>query len=442
MSTSTAVTTGLVAAVLLRQVFILAATARSARFLTSSATPAAAAPGRGPVFFIVIPVLREAGIVADTVHHLATLTRGHTGPIVVVTTAREAAETRQRQDGEDTVKVVEQLAATGDVLHLHHDDPDGLKGDQLNLAAAHCAALLPDGSSAAQAFLVCYDVDSRPPVDTLDQFTRAIAAAPEVSVFHQSSRFELRTAPPRRGFSSWLVGAVGEGAALRANRFVTGFEIPRLRNRSTTTGPLKRALCSYVYAHVTTHGLCVRLSVLLELPLPARSPMEDMHYSFLLGSRNLPMLAVPSLDVAEVPDTPRGQVRQAARWFFGPARALRYLRDGATQPGWRARLQAASALGSALEWLGCAIISPAAVAVLVFGGAARPAVVVLVAVYAAQLVVTDQVLGASSTIGRRLTRLVACPAATILFGVGGLVGAARLLRGNSGIGKTERRQAA
>ena len=51
-----------------------------------------------------------------------------------------------------------------------------------------------------------------------------------------------------------------------------------------------------VYAHVTGHGLCVRLSLLEQLPFPARSPLEDMHYSFILGSRGLPMVPVPSLD--------------------------------------------------------------------------------------------------------------------------------------------------
>jgi hypothetical protein len=38
---------------------------------------------------------------------------------------------------------------------------------------------------------------------------------------------------------------------------------------------------------VTGHGLCVRLSLLERLPFPARSPLEDMHYSFTLCSQGL-----------------------------------------------------------------------------------------------------------------------------------------------------------
>jgi hypothetical protein len=81
-----------------------------------------------------------------------------------------------------------------------------------------------------------------------------------------------------------------------------------------------------------------------------------MRYSFILGSRGLPMVAVPSLDCAEVPLTVAGQFQQAARWFFGPARLRRYLKDPATRPGWRTRVMAASAFGSAAEWAGCAIV--------------------------------------------------------------------------------------
>src|SRR5204863_9198143 len=175
--------------------------------------------------------------------------------------------------------------------------PGGLKGDQLNFAAQYCASTLLGDVDAERAFLLCYDADSRPPLDSLDHFERAVAAYTEASVFHQSSGFELR----RRGATCWQgawarpLGWLGEGAALRANRFVLGFEIPRLVNRSAAVSRLKRWLCSYVYAHVTGHGLCVRLSLLLALPFPARSPLEDMHYSFYLGSRNLPMVAIPSL---------------------------------------------------------------------------------------------------------------------------------------------------
>jgi hypothetical protein len=468
-----------VAGLLVRQLVVTAAVIRSTRFLGQ---PPYALPGRGDhqesvldhgveqgtLFFVVLPVLREAAVIAEAVAHFETLAQRHSAQVIVVTTQREAvqastggndrADDRANDGGvrgradTSTIALAQQLARVGKVIHLHYPDPDGLKADQLNFAAQYCAATLLGEVRAERAFVVCYDADSRPPLDSLDRFADAVAAHGDADVFHQSSRFELRTplTARRRIVRAALSRGLGEGAALRANRFVLGFEIPRLINRSPTnrsptnrpTGlrVLRRRLCSYVYAHVTGHGLCVRLSLLLALPFPARSPLEDMHYSFYLGSRNLPMVAVPSLDRAEVPATVGGQVGQAARWFFGPARFLRYLRDPATQPGRRAMLMAASACGSAVEWLGCAVV-PTATALLTAAGPdlIRATAAAVAGIYITQLLATDAAIGARAPWPRRLIRVLWCPVATTLFGIGGFLGMVRLLKGGSGVGKTERR---
>jgi hypothetical protein len=326
---------------------------------------------------------------------------------------------------------------------VHYPDPRGLKADQLNYAAAYCITALPSGASQSQAFLVCYDADSRPPQCTLGCFTSTIGENPEADVFHQSSRFESRpSGPAAGGLVTRLRLAICDAGALRANRFVLGFEIPRLINRSPRASAIKRAACSGVYAHVTGHGLCVRLSLLERLPFPARSPLEDMHYSFILGSRGLPMMAVPSLDSAEVPDSVTTQLQQAARWIFGPARFARYLRDPATRRGWRARAMAASAFGSAAEWLACAL-TPALLVVLVAVGSepVRSAAGTCIAICCTQLIITEAWLGSPARLRGHLARVIAFPLACTVHGVGGTVGAARLIAGGSGIGKTERSSA-
>jgi cellulose synthase/poly-beta-1,6-N-acetylglucosamine synthase-like glycosyltransferase len=432
-----------IAAILVRQLVILAAIARSTRFLRQpQPVEARCTDGRAPTFFVVLPALREAAIIADAVSHFEDLVDGHAARFIVVTTAREAVEAHHRGDCADTVALVEQLTARGKVIHLHYPDSNGLKGDQLNFAARYCASTLLGDVPDDRAFLVCYDADSRPPLDSLDRFERTVAKFGSASVFHQSARFELRSSQSAcgRGIRSWLSHGVGEGAALRANRFVLGFEIPRLINRSAAVGRLKRWLCACVFAHVTGHGLCVRLSLLRDLPFPARSPLEDMHYSFYLGSRTLPMVPVPSLDRAEVPGSVGAQVGQAARWFFGPARFLRYLRDPATRPGWRAAVMATSALGSSLEWLGCAVVPAMMALLLAFDhGPPRWIAVAVTATYGTQLVLTDTALGSPVSWVHRVIRVLLCPVAAALFGIGGFVGLVRLLQGGTGVGKTERR---
>jgi hypothetical protein len=164
-----------------------------------------------------------------------------------------------------------------------------------------------------------------------------------------------------------------------------------------------------------------------------------MHYSFILGSRGQPMVAVPSLDAAEVPGTVTAQVQQAARWFFGPARFARYLNDSATCPGWRARLMAASAFGSAAEWVGCAIV-PALICVLIAAGgpAVRIAAACYTTVCAVQIALTEAWLGTPGNPGARLACVTAFPLACAVHGGGAILGWVRLLAGESGAGKTER----
>jgi Glycosyl transferase family group 2 len=446
MSRLSVASTIALSAVVVRQTFVLSAIVRSRRFLRGAPAARPATAVKEPVtpaFFIVLPVLREAAILREAVAHFRAVTRGYAAQVIVVTTAREAAEAHRLAPGSDTVALSDELARQGRCIHLHYPDPRGLKADQLNYAAAYCVTALPSGISPAQAFLVCYDADSRPPQESLACFARAITENPDADVFHQSSRFEARAPrPDGGGLLTWLCLTVCDAGALRANRFVLGFEIPRLINRSPRVSAIKRAACSGVYAHVTGHGLCVRLSLLERLPFPARSPLEDMHYSFILGSRNLPMMAVPSLDSAEVPDSVTAQLQQAARWFFGPARFARYLKDPATLRGWRARAMAASAFGSAAEWLACAV-TPALLAILVAVGSrpVRSAAGTCIAICCTQLVVTEVWLGAPARVCARLARVIAFPLACTVHGVGGIVGAARLIAGGSGTGKTERSSA-
>jgi hypothetical protein len=432
----------IVAAGVARQAFVLSAIFRSHRFLgCQHATPGPAHDASpAPRFFIVVPVLREADILGEAVAHFRAVAHGHEACVVIVTTAREARESPRHPGAGDTVAVARELAASGHCLHLHSPDPLGLKADQLNYAVQRCARLLPPGLPAAGAFLVCYDADSRPPKDSLACFAQAIKDNPGADVFHQSSRFEYRSPAPRPpGGLARLAAVACDAGAQRANRFVLGFEIPRLLNRSPQASTIKRALCTGVYAHVTGHGLCIRLSLLQRLPFPARSPLEDMHYSFIVGSLGLPMVAVPSLDVAEVPVTIRAQAGQAARWFFGPARCTRYLADPATAGGWRSGVLAASAFGSAAEWIGCAIVPALTIVLLVIGDPGiRIAATCYAVTCAIQVALTEAWLGTPTGPATRIAHAAAFPLACTVHGAGGILGLARLLAGGTGAGKTER----
>lgn len=99
----------------------------------------------------------------------------------------------------------------------------------------------------------------------------------------------------------------------------------------------------------------------------------------------------------------------------------------------------ASALGSAAEWIGCAVV-PAPTCVLLAAGAppVRAAAAGFALACAAQVILTEAWLGAPVRLQARLARVLAFPLACAVHGVGGSIGAARLLTGHAGTGKTER----
>ncbi len=166
------------AGVLVRQCFVLVAIIRSACFLRAGRTPVqepASQEEHGPTFFVLVPMLRETAIVADAVSHFQAMTEGHPAQLVVVTTEREAAHEPSAEGAITTGTIVEGLAAGGKLLHLHYPDPHGIKADQVNFATDDCATLLGD-AAASNAFVVVYDADSRPPLDSLARFEHAIAA--------------------------------------------------------------------------------------------------------------------------------------------------------------------------------------------------------------------------------------------------------------------------
>jgi len=387
----------------------------------------------------MVPVLREGSILRSAIDHLDLLRRTHLAHIVVVTTQREVAEAASHPDAADTLEVARTLAREGRVIHLHYDDPLGVKGDQLNFAVARCRELLQE--SFEDAFVLVYDADSRPPTRSLSEFSRAICNNPTVDVFHQSSVFEVRgdkkiadkTGP------AYLRRMLVESGALRANRFVLAYELPRLLSRAALRGPLRRTITSYVYTHVTGHGLCIRASLLKCLPFPARSPLEDMHYSFILGSHNIAMVPIPSLDSAEVPPSLQAQFEQAASWFQGPARFAQYFSDDAIRSGPRAWSLALTAAAISLEWLSCAFMPALLFGVAMFGtSTAQLLATAILGLFLFQLLVTELVLGSSSSPGHRLGKLVVFPIVVTLFGIAGWVGALKLLVGGSFQAKTER----
>jgi hypothetical protein len=410
-----------------RHAIVLANHARVWHFLRGRPTGTDAATGDRIACAVVLPVLREEAGIGPAISHFRELLRPGLDRIVLVTTAREAGGMAA-----GTARVAAALADGATVVHVHAGDPASRKGDQVNVAAEALAGAVEPERWSLQ-LVVVYDIDSRPPAGSLAEFAHLAAQDPSTPLFHQSARFEVRgSARSRRSV------ALAEGAALRANRYVTAYELPRLLSRSKHAGVLRKAASEVTYGHVTGHGLGIRLDWLLERPLPRRTIMEDLAYSFDLAVRCVPVTPLRSLDRSGVPGSALEQHAQAERWFRGPARVLAYRRAASSAPRIRRELVTTSAVLICLEWLSCAVASPVLALALTRGApATRRLAGAFVVLGTAQAVVAEALLGRPRRLRSRALAVAMFPIASAVFGLAGWTSLAKALLGIPVRAKTE-----
>jgi hypothetical protein len=83
---------------------------------------------------------------------------------------------------------------------------------------------------------------------------------------------------------------------------------------------------------------------------------------------------------------------------------------------------------------------PTLTGVLIAAGnsSVKAAAACFAALCAAQIALVERWLGTPASLGARLARVIAFPVACTVHGTGGITGAAHLMAGGSGVGKTER----
>jgi cellulose synthase/poly-beta-1,6-N-acetylglucosamine synthase-like glycosyltransferase len=121
-----------------------------------------------------------------------------------------------------------------------------------------------------------------------------------------------------------------KASAVRANRFVFAFEVPRLLNRNLyykgRSFNLDAIFGRISYAHCVGHGLFIETNFAKKYIFPKKSVLEDMFYGFMLNLLKEPVVPLPNLDRAEVPNNLTILFYQMSRWFLGPSRTLSYFR--------------------------------------------------------------------------------------------------------------------
>jgi cellulose synthase/poly-beta-1,6-N-acetylglucosamine synthase-like glycosyltransferase len=270
-----------------------------------------------PNIIVILPVLREQSKIEDAISHFNSSNYTNLS-IVVVTNEKELIDSEATIT---TIDVIKKLQMKYDFHWLHMKNINGVKADQLNYVTDNFKKLFPN-KSEQNSFFIYYDADSRPNLQVLPYLASLIKANQHINVYQQSSIFYHSTK------QKWNVKDIFLMAnAMRANRFVYAYEIPRLRNKLSYY--FKKINFKYIaglttYAHCVGHGLALRVDFARQYRFPTEIIMEDMIYGYILNYNKIPVVSIPVFDYAEVPNSISVLFKQMSRWFLGPSRFLFY----------------------------------------------------------------------------------------------------------------------
>lgn len=392
-------------AVTVRGVTGTANTLSSLRWLRAAAPVDRTVPDAAQHVVVIVPLLREQRVLADTVEVFTKLAKRHDRAVVVlVTTEREYHEPDPARLADpfaptsiDLARTLTGEAPVGLVRHLHYPDPTGVMVDQVNYAArVELARLADEGLDPQRVWVGVYNADSRPNPTTLDLLGPAAGAGPALTqaprIVQQSALFttNLHTFPPG------LRGAVLAGAALLQSRWTLAREIPRLRRqaRQARAGGARWPRL----AHCVGHGLFVRGDEFHRHGgLPVEPMNEDLAFGYLACASGTPIDPLPLLEHGDSPSTVRGLIRQARQWFWSYAEYPLFARVAAARAVGDRRTRTwlvAQGMARGGLWLGQ---SPAVAATLLlplFARRRRPAVIAAVAAITIYAVLPSALLAA------------------------------------------------
>ncbi len=134
-------------------------------------------------FILLVPVLREEKIIAQTLSYLSLLKRESLNlKIIVITTQRELSERKDNQNKENTIDIVKKLVPLLNqklkkklFFHFHYPFLQGGKSDQLNFALKNLELQNPLIFKNSTTYIGLYDADSISGLNVLQILTEDAA---------------------------------------------------------------------------------------------------------------------------------------------------------------------------------------------------------------------------------------------------------------------------
>ncbi|MFI9829598.1 glycosyltransferase [Streptomyces sp. NPDC051913] len=354
----------LAAAYTARALYMTASLALSYRDLRTEADRAEEdLPEETPGLTVIIPALREQAVMPRSLEHFAALAaRWPKLRVLVVTAAREAAETPSgRPTTDDVCRMLADQHNTRlgrEVFAVVSYPGQGRRASQLNYAVAELDKLSPSVGDYGD-YVAVFDADAVPDARLASQFARAAKGRPAM--------IQQPMLPAFPGSSSGRRSAVMSGQDLAAFRRTLGIEYRRIKvARWCAPGQRPRLLAALARPMVygVGSGLIVRRDKIEDIGF-FQEPHDDLAVGHRLSMAGEPMAVLPSVNIVEPYQSVGAMARAFSSVAFANAATRHDYRFAKAHPTRLSaagqRLLAARALADGAAWaLGPAVMGAAA----------------------------------------------------------------------------------
>jgi hypothetical protein len=261
--------------------------------------------------FILIPVLREQKIVEDTILKFCKIEHPNfVIKITMLTSAREQGGVGSR-DEMTTEDVIVRSLNSGRLSVfkdrvLVFQDPllNGNMATQLNYAINEIGKI-----ATPNTFYLVYNADSIISETTFDRLSELLGRhADKEFAFQQPCAFVKDMHPSANRFTNAM--------SLYQSWYCLGHESRLLRNydcRSEKWWGKKNGKLGVVVGHGSGMTLNINCS---NGGYPSDLLTEDLTFGFILSTKNIPILSLPALEIADVPTRFSVFIKQKSVWFW------------------------------------------------------------------------------------------------------------------------------
>lgn len=261
--------------------------------------------------FILIPVLREQLIIENTILKFCEINNPNFEIVIIVVTSIREKINKRPADRAITEDVIIQSLHSGKLLKYKNNirlfqDPSchGNMATQLNYVIREIK------KTKQNAFYLIYNADSITSEATFEKLAELIEQHPNKEfAFQQPCAFIRDMGPDSNQFTNAL--------SLYQSWYCLGHESRLVYNYGLKSEKNWGKLNNKKLGVVVGHGSGMTLNINANnRGYPTDLLTEDLTFGFILSANNVPILSLPALELADVPNCFTSFVKQKSVWFW------------------------------------------------------------------------------------------------------------------------------